>query len=110
MLDLVPQNGDPVDLGFEGGARLWRARGFDPAFLAHAPGAAFKPGWYRATAAIDCRSGDIEAPQIYLPAEHGGFSEASSVQMEREGGTLRAEFFLAHAAPMLRFDPSRKPC
>ena len=110
MLDLVPQNGDPMDLGFEGGARLWRARGFDPAFLAHAPGAAFKPGWYRATAAIDCRSGDIEAPQLYLPTESGGFSEASSVQMAREGRTLRAEFFLAHAAQALRFDPSRKPC
>ena len=106
----MPQNGDPVDQGFEGGARLWRARGFDPSFLAQAPDAAFKPGWYRAVAAIDCRSGDIEAPQLYLPTESGGFAEESSVLMRREGGTFRAEFFLGHAAKALRFDPSRKPC
>jgi hypothetical protein len=81
VLELVPQNGDPVDQGLEGGARLWRARGFDPSFLAHSPDAVFKPGWYRAVAAIDCRSGDIEAPQLYLPTDSGGFSEESSVSV-----------------------------
>ena len=110
MLELVPQNGDPEDLGVEGGARLWRARGFDPAFLAQAPGAAFKPGWYRAVVEIDCRSGDIDAPRLYLPVESGGFSEEASVEMARDGLAFRADFFLPHAAQALRFDPSRKPC
>src|SRR5688572_25653499 len=110
MLELVPQDGDPLDLGIEGGARCWRARGFDPKFFAHAQGAPFEPGWYRAVAAIDCRSGHIESPRLYLPLESGGFSEASSVEMRREGWSFRADFFLAHAAPLLRFDPSTKPC
>jgi hypothetical protein len=110
MLELVPQDGDPEDLGVEAGSRLWRARWFDPKFLARAPGEPFKPGWYRAVATIDCRSGHIEAPRLYLPAESGGFSEESSVAMARDGWTFRADFYLPRPAPLLRFDPSTKPC
>src|ERR1700674_4255667 len=86
-LELSPQSGDPEDLGVEDGARIWRARSFDPAFIAKSPaaGGGFAAGWYRATAAIHCRSGDIDSPRLYLPDRAGNFSEAQSVEMRREG-------------------------
>src|SRR5258706_13488968 len=90
-LELSPQGGDPEDLGIEDGSRIWRARSFDPAFIAKSPtGGGFAPGWYRASAAMHCRSGEIDSPRLYLPDRAGQFSEAQSVDMRRDGTTFTA--------------------
>ena len=108
-LALSPCNGDPQLLGVIDGVRTWRARSFDPAFTAHAS-EPLKPGWYRIRADIDCRSGDLAAPRIYLPDASGAFSEERSTEMRREGHGFVAEVHIAAEMRALRFDPSRNPC
>jgi len=109
VLDLAPLDGDPKDLGIENGARVWGALSCDPAFVAAAPaGESLAPGWHRASAEIDCLSGDIRDPELFLPDASGRFVQ--SVSLVRDGPAYRAEFFLPHAVQRVRFDPSRYPC
>jgi SAM-dependent methyltransferase len=110
-LALRPLHDDPKDLGIENGAHIWGSSTNDPAFIASPPGGELlEAGWYRASARLDCRSGDIHEPQIYIPAAEGHFSEERSVKMIRNGAAYSAEFFLPHAASHVRLDPSRNPC
>ena len=109
QLALAPCNGDPEPLGIVDGVRTWRARSFDPAFTAHAP-APLARGWYRLRAEIDCRSGDVAGPRIYVPDASGAFSERRSIEMRREGHGFVAEVFVEAGTRTLRFDPSRNPC
>jgi SAM-dependent methyltransferase len=111
-LQLAPLHPDPYDLGVEDGARLWRANSSDPAFTASVPEPArpLQPGWYRARAILDSRSGDVRDPRLYIPDAAGRYSEDRAVPMVREGPAYTAEFFLAHPSDRLRFDPSTSRC
>ena len=111
-LALTPLADDPRDMGIVNGARVWNARSRDPAFLA-APaerGVELAPGWYRASAVMDNRSGDVREPRLYVPDATGAYSEARSLAMVREGRAFVADFVLTHPARQLRFDPSVTAC
>jgi len=112
VLDLAPLHPDPEDLGVQDGARIWRATSIDPAFAATVPtdSGTLEAGWYRASAVLDCRSGDLREPRLYVPDGLGGFTEGSSVPMVRDGAAWRADFFLPRPSALLRFDPSVAPC
>src|SRR5690349_24156878 len=84
-LALTPLAGDPRDMGLVKGVRVWGALTRDPAFLAAYPGGALQPGWYRASVALDNRSGDVREPRLYVPDASGAFSEARSLAMTRDG-------------------------
>ncbi|HEX5129298.1 MAG TPA: class I SAM-dependent methyltransferase [Usitatibacter sp.] len=111
-LALTPLADDPRDMGLVNGIRVWGARSRDPAFIAAPADARLElaPGWYRATAVIDNRSGDVREPRVYVPDATGGYSEARSLPMTREGRAFVADFILAHPSRQLRFDPSVTPC
>ncbi len=111
-LELAPLHPDPIDLGNAGGARMWRVSTDDPAFTATVAGntASIERGWYRASALLDCRRGELRDPRLYVPGMDGRFSEAASVPMVRHGSTYTVDFYLPRAASVLRFDPSVTPC
>ena len=112
QLQLIPLDADPVSLGSERGVGLWAATTIDPAFIARVGegGAPLDPGWYRASATLDRRGGEILDPRIYLPDAKGNFSEARTVELTREGTAYAAEFFLPNPVDHLRFDPSTARC
>jgi SAM-dependent methyltransferase len=112
LLELAPLHPDPVDLGKANGTRIWRASSIDPAFAATVPigVGAIEAGWYRASAVLDCRSGDVREPRLYVPDTAGHFSEAGSVPMVRDGAAYQADFYLPRPSSFLRFDPSVTPC
>ena len=74
-LALTPLADDPRDMGIVNGIRVWGARSRDPAFLAAPAGANVElaPGWYRASAVLDNRSGDVREPRLYVPDAGGDF-------------------------------------
>ena len=111
-LELAPLHADPKDLGIENGVRTWGVASRDPAFIAKVPAGSdvLRPGWYRASAILDGRSGDVHAPRIYVPDAAGQYSEERAVAMERVGGRYAAEFHIPFAVNHLRFDPSDTPC
>ena len=111
-LELAPLQGDPQDLGAENGVRAWSARTNDPAFLATAPASSpdLGPGWYRASALLEGRSGALNAPRLYLPDGQGAYSESRVVEMIPKGKAYVADFFLPCATRQIRFDPSNSPC
>jgi hypothetical protein len=112
QLRIAPLHNDPVDLGVENGARIWGAATIDPAFLARLPegSAPLAPGWYRVSAVIDGRSGDVREPRLYLPDPAGQYSEKLTVDMARDGRAFVAEFLLPHPVDHVRFDPSNTRC
>jgi predicted SAM-dependent methyltransferase len=67
-------------------------------------------GWYRARVRLDCRSGEIDGPQIYIPDAAGRFSEERSVTMVPADAVFSAHFLLPDPTDHVRFDPSRAPC
>jgi predicted SAM-dependent methyltransferase len=111
-LQLKPLYGDPVEIGNGGGQRVWAASTIDPAFDARsAEGSGpFQPGWYRVSAPLRARSGEIRAPRLYFPDSGGGFSEGRTLELARQGGVFTADFYLAEPIDHLRFDPSNMPC
>jgi 2-polyprenyl-3-methyl-5-hydroxy-6-metoxy-1,4-benzoquinol methylase len=111
-LALTPLADDPRDMGIAHGIRVWGAHSRDPAFLAAPADAkvALAPGWYRASVVMDNRSGDVREPRLYVPDASGGYSEARSLPMAREGRAFVADFVLTHPVRQLRFDPSVTPC
>jgi hypothetical protein len=111
-LRLAPLQTDPEELGIENGRRIWRVTADSPEFAATIPenGTPLDPGWYYASAIIECRSGDVRDPRIYIPDAAGNFSEDRSVPLVRKGAAYAAEIFLPHAMSRLRFDPSDSRC
>jgi hypothetical protein len=111
-LQLKSLYGDPIEIGKEDGQRIWAASTIDPAFDARSAegDAPLQPGWYRVNAPLRARSGEIRAPRIYFPDSAGGFSEARTVELARQGGIFTAEFYLAQPTAHLRFDPSNALC
>lgn len=111
-MGLRPLQTDPKDLGVEHGVRIWGAYSCDPAFIATPPAgeAPLEPGWYRASAVLDCRSGDIDEPRLYVPDAAGSYSQPHSIEMLRDGVGYGAQFYLPHTVRELRLDPSRYPC
>ncbi|QJR16531.1 glycosyltransferase family 2 protein [Usitatibacter palustris] len=111
-LTLKPLEKDPDPVEGEDGRRYWRARSFDPSFLASLPTSqsSLKPGWYKARATMVLRSGQIAGPQLYIPLSWGGYSEVSSVKFVLEGDEYVTEFYLPSTVRDFRFDPSIYPC
>jgi len=111
-LTLEPMHGDPVETGQPEGVRTWEAVTDDPSFAARVPKGAplLRAGWYSARVRMDLRSGEIEAPQLYLPDAAGHYSEERSVRMPGLHGVYSATFLLPHPTGHVRFDPSRRPC
>lgn len=111
-LQLAPLHADPVSIGSDNGMSLWAASTIDPAFIARvaAGSAPLEAGWYRASAVLDERSGQLNHPRLYLPDAAGHFSEARTVELIREGTVYKAEFFLPNPVDHLRFDPSTTSC
>jgi hypothetical protein len=108
LLDLSPLGADPRELPRENGLRRWNAESFESKMLAvPRNGAALERGWYRATARIDCLSGDVRQPELFLPNAAGKL--VRRVSMERDGSTFHADFFLPRGAAQLRFDPTWFP-
>ncbi|HET7400381.1 MAG TPA: class I SAM-dependent methyltransferase [Usitatibacter sp.] len=111
-LTLEPMHGDPDEIGHSDGMRVWQAMTDDPSFNARVPAGAppLRAGWYSARVRMDLKSGEIHAPQVYLPDAAGQYSEERSAQMAGRGGIYNANFLLPHPTDHIRFDPSRLPC
>ena len=112
QLILRPMQDDPELVRGDNGRAHWRARSFDPAFIASIPPQEppLRPGWYMARANMVQRSGQIAGPRLYIPFVGGGYSEHRSVTLIPEGGAYEAEFVISSATDHLRFDPSIYPC
>src|SRR4051812_23762611 len=108
LLELSPLGADPRELPRENGSRRWNAESFESRMLAvPGNGATLERGWYRATVRIDCLSGDVRQPEIFLPNAAGEL--VRRVSMERDGSTFHADFFLPRGATQLRFAPTWFP-
>ena len=112
QLQLSPLHDDPAQVGTEDGVRIWRASTIDPALRASVPRGSppLAPGWYRVRAPMAPRSGEVREPRLYLPDAAGRYSEARTVELEREGSAYVGEFFLPQPCDHVRFDPSTAHC
>src|SRR5687767_4780346 len=93
-LALAPVGNDPKDMGVQNGDSTCSAYSNDPALYA-TPRQVLQRGWYRADVRLDCRSGDIDSPRLYVPDAAGGYSEERLVALKRNGVEFTCEFYLA---------------